>query len=258
MSKKFAPVDPDTATHDELKRSYRKLIDSRNGLKAHNASLTDWCNRISRAITHLSTEGSLVFQAMAEKAGVRGHPSVTAAVQMFDSIAHPQWQKEPPPSIEWPTKWDFDGDDNWSGDADMALNAPLAEAIEILEHLKFEVKPAHWERISQAMTLIQHALENSVDGVKEANGLKPRPSISIDIPASATVAELREAIFAISFAALDLAQDMEFANHMLRRDLRAAVYRRVAADLYRLAWIDVPQPNPAFDIKVLGANETPF
>lgn len=36
---------------------------------------------------------------------------------------------------------------------------------------------------------------------------------------------------------LDLAQDMHFANHMLRRDLRAAVYRRVCSDLYALQWL---------------------
>jgi hypothetical protein len=58
--------------------------------------------------------------------------------------------------------------------------------------------------------------------------------------------------------ALDLAQDMAMTNEMLRRDLRASAYRRIAGDLYRLAYADWERPEPSsFDIEVIG-NEAPF
>ena len=170
-----------------------------------------------------------MFQAMAEKAGVRSHPSITRAVELFDKIAHPQWQSDSPPKIDWPDDWDIDPPDSWSGDADAALNSPIADAIEYLSH----------EGSDMAQTIaarLHSTVEGVVSEIKDKAGFRPR---TVNIPHrdawETDPAAARDAVHGMSWAALDLAQDMHFANFMLRRDLRAAVYRRVCSDLYALA-----------------------
>lgn len=245
---------------NETDAQYIARLEQQNAsLKQHNGQLSTWAGRVNESVTRLATEGSLVFQAMAEKAGVRGHPSVTQAVRLFDMLAHPQWQKESPPAVEWPTDWTFEGSgDQWSGDADMQLNAPIATAIEELEHLKFAA-PKQMQRIDGVMELLHKALEAKRDDVKAAVGFKPRvcspppPGHYRDMSAD----QLRDLVETMAYMALDLAQDMHFANHMLRRDLRASTYRRVCADLYALSWLDTKDADPdvRFQVKVFGGEE---
>jgi hypothetical protein len=262
MTRKF-DIDLDQISHDELKAAYKRLYDSRNSLQQHNGNLTKWASRINDAVTTLTTEGSLVFQAMAEKAGVRGHPTVTEAVRLFDSISHPQWSNdEPPPKIEWPTDWSFTGD-NWSGDADMALNAPIAEAMEKLRMAQHSVnKDSIYYLIDAAVADLLKAMRRGVEGIKEQHGFKP---VHLTMPTGKhpndmTEKELREAVSIMGMMALDLAQDMDFAGFMLRRDLRASTYRRVHGDLYRLAFFDFgnAKADPQITVKVFGGEQVPF
>lgn len=253
--------DIELLSHEELKALYRSLRESRANVKKHNDALTKWSQRASESVTALATDGSLVFQAMAEKAGVRAHPSVTKAVELFDLIAHPQWKDEPLPKFEWPTDWDFDDTEQWSGDADMQLNAPIARAIEIMEQLRFSVKGPVWEAFNEITQLLDKALREGIEGYKDANGFKSvsvrgQPGIHYrDLDRE----QLIELVGSISFMALDLAQDMAFANDALRRDLRASVYRRVCGELYSLSHLSMEWgPQPQFDVKVLGGEGLPF
>lgn len=237
----------------------KRLEDANHGLKQQNDQLSKWACNISEAVTHLSTEGSVVFQAMAEKAGVRGHPSITAVVELFDSIAHPQLRGEKAfPKVVWPQDWDFDKEGEWSGDADMALNSPVDEAIQLLEALKFETKDKFHEPICKAQEGLHMVLIKGVDGHKAKAGFKPK---EFGIPQKRydemTLEELKELVSVMSWAALDLAQDMNFSNEMLRRDLRASAYRRVCGDLYALSQMDCNPPPGKFNVKVFG-DEAPF
>lgn len=247
---------------NESDADYIKRLEARNaGLAAHNKSLTKWAEDINQAVTVLSSDGSLVFQAMAEKARVRSHPSVTKAVEMFDSISHPQWMKEAKrfPIDEWPTDWDFDSPGAQSGDADMQLNAPIAAAIEYLEGQRFNVNAKQWEYISKIISDLHLAVQKHVEGIKGTVGFKPRRvERASKRPEDMEKDELVSLIRDMGWMALDLAQDMAFTNEMLRRDLRASAYRRIAADLYQLAYADWERPEPTgFDIKVMG-DECPF
>lgn len=245
------PRKPDESDAHYIKR----LEDANKELRAHNKRLTEWGDRINEAITVLACEGSLAFQAMAERAGVRSHQSVTEVVRLFDYISHPQWRsrEEKPEKIKFPEDWELDAPGTWSGDADMQLNAPIAEAIEILEHLKFSGQ--HFDAIRRITDLLHKAVHSRVDGIKEAAGFKPKhlspPMKHIkDMPHD----ELVALCDALGWMALDLAQDMDFAGMMLRRDLRAASYRRIHADLYRLSQFAVePQHDGGINIKVFGA-----
>ena len=255
-------INVDSLSHDELKAAYKRLLDSRNSLQQHNDQLSKWATKINEAVTHLSVDGSLVFQAMAEKAGVRGHPSVTEAVKLFDAVAHPQWSKgEPVPKFEWPTDWDLEGD-HWSGDADMSLNAPIAEAIESLTHARFNANQSIQNVINHAIGNLQKALRTGVEGVKDKHGFKPAELTMPNgkHPKDMSEAELRDAVSIMGMMALDLAQDMDFAGLMLRRDLRASTYRRVHADLYRLAFFDFgdAEADPKFTVKVVGGEQFLF
>jgi hypothetical protein len=244
------PRKPSESDADYIAR----LEAANDGLRARNRELAAWCGRINEAVTTLSTEGSLAFQAMAEKAGVRAHPSVSAAVRLFDAISHPQWNaNKEVPSIDWPDDWEMDGPDVWAGDADMSLNAPIAKAIELLDHMIFHVSGKYVEPIREAQAALQDALAKGVDGVKERAGFKP---VTIAPPTEhyrdLDAEQLREMVSGMGWMALDLAQDMHFANFMLRRDLRATTYRRVCSDLYRLSnFYHGGDPGP-IDIKVLG------
>lgn len=247
---------------DESDAAYIARLESANReLRKHNEYLTKWAKDINHAVTVLSCDGSLVFQAMAEKARVRSHPSVTKAVEMFDSISHPQWMKEAKrfPVSEWPTEWDFDPPDAQSGDADMQLNAPIAAAIDYLEGKKFSTSAKEWEHVCEIINGLHEATQRHVEGVKEAVGFVPRTIQSnTKRPEDMEKDELVALIRDMSWMALDLAQDMECANVMLRRDLRASAYRRIGGCLYRLAYADWERPEPSnFDIKVLG-EERPF
>lgn len=254
--------DIDLISHDELKALYRSLRDSRANVKAHNASLTTWASRTSEAVTALSVDASLVFQAMAEKAGVRSHPSVTKAVELFDAIAHPQWKDSPPPKFEWPDSWDFDDAGAWSGDADMQLNAPIAQAIEIMERVRFSVKDPAWKAFGEIVRLLDKALREGIEGYKDANGFK---TVTVrGVPGvhyrDLSREQLIGLVGAMSYMALDLAQDMAFANDALRRDLRASVYRRVCGELYAMSRLlfEWEEDRPQIDVKVFGGEDIPF
>lgn len=262
-SKSKFEINLDETSHDDLKAAYTRLLASRNSMQQNNDGISKWASRINDAVTILSTEGSLAFQAMAEKAGVRGHPTVTEVVKLFDSISHPQWGKdEPEPKIEWPTDWSFTGDD-WSGDADMTLNSPIAEAIEKLKHSIFvSNKETSWKIINEAIGDLQTALRIGVEGFKDKHGFKP-VKLTMPLgkhPNDMNEKELRDAVSIMGMMALDLAQDMDFAGFMLRRDLRASSYRRVHADLYRLAWFDFgdAEADPHFTVKVVGGEQAAF
>jgi hypothetical protein len=244
---------------DESDAHYIKRLESQNaGLRQQNAWLAKWQGALNEAVTTLSTEGSLAFQAMAEKAGVRSHPSVTQAVALFDAVSHPQWRGDKEmPKIEWPTDWDFDGEGAWSGDADMTLNSPIAEAIELFDALVMHVPHRLVEPLRHVLVGLNRALRDGVDGVKDKHGFRPRyltcpPQMHFR---DMVDEELRDLASSLGWMALDLAQDMSFANEMLRRDLRAATYRRVCSDLYRMSQFACDWNGGInFSVKVFGSD----
>jgi hypothetical protein len=249
------PADVSAMPAEELRALYARLLESRNGLQRNNAALTKWLSNINQSVTVLSCEGSLAFQAMAEKAGVRGHPSVSEAVRLFDAIAHPQWgDGKDAPSFEWPSDWDFDKADEWSGDADMSLNSPLATAIEFIGDIRSYLPDWARERGEEVCAAAQSALIGQIDETKMRAGFTPKRA---HIPAqthyrSMDRDQLIDLLGSVSWAALDLAQDMHFANNMLRRDLRAAAYRRICSDLYALCDMSMEPRCGSIDIKVMG------
>jgi hypothetical protein len=236
----------------ETDESYIRRLEARNKDMEQRGK---WAQKVGRAVTWLACDASLAFQAMAEKAGVRSHPSVTAVVKAFDTIAHPQWTDDAAemPDLTFPTDWDLDPPDAWSGDADMELNAGIAMAMDYLESRRLEASDKEFKHISEIM----EALERPLQGILDKAIPKRAERKAIEIPEDATREELAEAINAVSWYALDLAQDMHFANHMLRRDLRAAAYRRVCGELYGMSNLHVRAHDPKFDIKVVG-DEIPF
>lgn len=241
MSKKAKALNIETASRDELVTEIVRLRASRDSIREHNKHITKYADRVRESVYSLAIDGSLAFQAMAEKADVRGHPSVTAAVRYFDTFAGLQWGKDEAPKIEFPDGWDFEGSDSqWSGDADMQLNAPIADLIELIEHLRFKLPLDAMPAIAAAISKVQSAMVTHIDGIKSVHGF-----------AQKTVT-VRDAPNGIGWAILDLAQDMSFANEMLRRDLRAAAYRRICADLYGLSQCEFAEGPEQINIKVLG------
>lgn len=240
---------------DETDEHYIKRLESRNAAMEERGK---WAERVNRAVTWLACDASLAFQAMAEKAGVRSHPSVTAVVRAFDTIAHPQWTADNAEigNLAFPEDWDLDSPDAWVGDADMGLNAGIAKVLEYLEHRKFApgVKREEMEHLFELQTGLEKPLQGILNKVMpERAERKP-----IQIPDDADRDMLACVVNELSWRALDLAEDMASTNEMLRRDLRAASYRRICHDLYELAQLHVPERNPHFDVKVLGGEAIPF
>lgn len=236
---------------DETDASYIARLEASNaGLRAQGK----WAQRTSKAVTWLACDASLAFQAMAELAGVRAHPSVSAAITAFDTIAHPQWTEEDA-TVSFPTDWNLQPVEGWSGDADMELNAGIAKAIVYLRDRIFARGLSADER--EAIYEIIDALERPVAGMVDRaipDRLERKP---VEVRPDATREELVRAINDLSWRALDLAQDMETTNTMLRRDLRSGAYRAVARDLYALANLTLPERNDKLDVKVIGDVE-PF
>lgn len=248
MAKRKAKPDMETASRDELVAYISRLEASRDQMQANNKAVSKYADRVNNAVRSLAVDCSLVFQAMAEKANVRAHPSTTKVVEYFDAFAGLQWGTDEPPSIQWPTDWDFDGEDAWTGDADMQLNAPIAELVELVDAVCFQrgTSDAMRTALREAVERVQKAMLTHIGGIKANHGFRVK---EIDISNEPE---------GMGWAVLDLAQDMRFANEMLRRDLRAAVYRRVCSDLYRLAFSN-HEPGPSnFDVKVLGGSSSPF
>lgn len=233
----------------------KRLEDANAGLRADNKRLSDWCGRIGEVTFSLATDASLVFQAMAERAGVRGDPTVTKMVALFDRLANTQWPDKPISKAEVPETWQLDGDDVWSGDADIGLASPISDVIELLEAMAMSGSvPNKWMKpLREAQENLQRAIRRGVEGVKDRGGFKPKHIVPAgDKLSDLTAEQLRERIRDMGWMALDLAQDMHFANHMLRRDLRAASYRRVCSDLYGLSQFDFEEAPGPIDIKVFG------
>lgn len=238
----------ETASRDELLAYIKRVETSRDAVRENNKEITKFANKVNEALTRLSSEASVVFQAMAEKAGVRGHPSVTQAVQLFDGLMYVQWQDKKPTGVDWPKDWDFDDKDDWSGDADMQLNAPIAALIELLDPISLHRLPeGQWRAICDAVDRVEAAMRAHIQGIKSLHGF------------TKMTVNVKDAPRGIGMALLDLAQDMDFANTMLRRDLRAAVYRRVRSDLYALSRCDIEDAEPSnVDIYLVGGSNPAF
>ena len=237
---------------NETDADYIKRLEACNSDLRHRGK---WADKTGRALTWLATDASLAFQAMAEKAGVRSHPSVTAVVKAFDTIAHPQWTDDNAEigDLTFPTDWDFDPPDAWSGDADMELNAGIKLALDYLESRRFAAKEDEFKHICHIMEMIERPLQGIVEKAMPARADRKK----IEIPEDATRDDLANIINDVSWRALGLAQDMAFANEALRRDLRAAAYRGVCGDLYEMSNLHVPIHDPRFDVKVMG-DQIPF
>lgn len=249
MAKRKKKIDIETASREELIAHIKSLEASRDQLKQNNKRLSNYYSRLETAIRALASDGSLIFQAMAEKAGVRGHPSVSKVVAYFDAFHSFGWgEAEELPTIETPDDWDFDREDEWSGDADMQLNSPVARLLDIICHYEVQTKLPERvrEELNKAVVAVEHALRTHIDGIKSAHGFTTK---SVDISRIPD---------GIGLALLDLAQDMDFANEWLRRDLRASVYRRVCADLYRLAFHGHEEEPRRIDVKVFAGPAVPF
>ena len=226
---------------EQSEKEYQRLLASRNQMKANNDYLSKFSSRVNEAVTALAIEASVAFQAMAEKAGVRNHPSVSAAVAAFDGLMHQQWKNKERP--KFPTDWNFDPTpemNEGAGDADMMLNSKL-EAV-------FEKTPP-WESEKLTRSEIEsffREAEKTLREIRVAAGFRPTV---VSVPTS----QIRE----IGMVLLDAAQQMEFARKMLRRDLRAAQYRQISEELYRLVWWQEDEEKSKIDITVFGDVE-PF
>lgn len=241
----------------------KRLEDANVSLQQENARIKKWASDLNEAVTVLSCEASLAFQAMAEKAGIRSHPSVTEAVQLFDSIAFPQWRGEKKiPKVAFPQFWDLDSPRAWSGDADMQLNSPIASAIEFLQSHRWGGGEALIREIDRICDGLHRLTIRGVQGLKDGHGFKPLRTAPISKThyRDMSAEELRNLVNAATWMALDLAQDMSYANEMLRRDLRAACYRRVCGDLYRLSQLGFGDGgrDERFDIYIAGGTQEPF
>lgn len=256
-------IDPDSVSHDALKDLYRRLLASRNSVQQDNRRLASWAERASEAATQLACEGSLAFQVMAEKAGIRSHPSVTKAVELFDNIAHPQWKPDGDkfPKIEWPEDWDLDEPEAWTGDADMQANSAIEKVLEVFDHLRFMpgVKADFYEHIRSVERDLQKTLQRGIQGVKERAGFRPKHISPPDAAHYRDMSreQLVDLVGDLGWMALDLAQDMHSTNFMLRRDLRASAYRRIGDDLYVMSQMAMEPRPEGIDIKVFG-DEQPF
>ncbi len=257
----FKPINPDEVSHDELKVAYRNLLQSRNGLKSRNSELSKWLQAVTANINHVLPHASLVIQRLAELSGVREHEAVQATLGYLDETSHPQWQKgAAKPAPIWPDRVPISSEKG--GDAEMLLGASVAKALEpfacgfIYTEIPKEYVRAAVRELTEA---VQSALRKGVEGHKDAAGFKVK---SLKIPGGKhpddmSREELKSLVHGMGYAALDLAQDMNFAQDMLRLDLRAAVYRRVAADLYQLSNVPYSDEPKTIGVKVLG-DEIPW
>lgn len=238
---------------DESDAHYISRLEASNN---EMRKLGNWAKRVGRAVTWLACDANLAFQAMAEKAGVRSHPSVTAVVKAFDTIAHPEWAPENADvgDLTFPTDWDLDPPNAWSGDADMELNAGIAKALEYIAGRRFNCNEAEFKYLGE----IAEALEKPLQGVIDKTMPERAERQPIDIPDNASRDDLANVINELSWRALDLGQDMAATNEILRRDLRAASYRRVCGELYEMSNLHVPVRDPHFDVKMIGGEAIPF
>jgi hypothetical protein len=252
VENRMKPRKPSESDADYIKR----LETANAGLREDNKAQSKYARKISKAVTWLACDASLAFQAMAEKAGVRSHPSVTAVVKAFDTIAHPQWTPDNAEigDLAFPQDWDLDPPNAWSGDADMELNSGIAAALEYIAGRRFNCKEAEFKHLCEIADKLEKPLQGIIDKIMpERAERKP-----VEIPDEATRDDLANTINELSWRALDLAQDMAATNEMLRRDLRAASYRRICGELYELSNLHVPERNPRFDLKVIGGEAIPF
>lgn len=231
----------------------RRLEAANCSLREDNKRLKQWASNLDKAVSILATDASLAFQAMAEKAGVRSHPSVRAVIKMFDSLVGMYWHEPDAPKIEFPKDWDLDPPEAWSGDADMQLNSPIAEAIEALSWYRVE-KPKIADKINEVIEGLERVLDRGIEGVKAKAEIKPRERLVLPKHyQEMTRDELLDLVNKWGWILLDIVQDLDFTNELLRRDLRAAAYRRLRDELYMLVY--APIMKKPIGIKVFGNEE---
>lgn len=230
----------------------RRLEDANASLRAENRQLGKWVGKVERAVSWLAIDASLAFQVMAEKAGVRSHPSVSKAVELFDTIAHPQWTADDAklPDLDFPTDWDLDPPNAWTGDADMELNTAIAKVLEYLDSRKFNggLRKGEMEQVFELEHRLETALMGVVDGMFPPRASPPMPT---EIPDSATRDDLARVIQEMSWRAFEIAEDMGVTNSMLRRDLRAGAYRRMCRDLCEIGRVSVRENDRQHDAEAI-------
>ena len=228
-------------------RAYKAVKASRDSYK-HIDKVAD---RINSNTTWLATHGSLMFQSMAEKAGVSSNPSVIDMANQFSNCAYAQWPKEIPQKISLPLDFKIDEDvEKYRGDADMQFSAPITNLIQYLDRLMFSAKD---DSLSKKAYEWKCALEEVSDGI--LSGYKDKVGIDVKPQKHHPMDSHCEVCKDMSYMALDIAQDMRAAMEMLRGDLRAASYRRICSNLYKMAFppdnIDELR-NSNIQVKVVG------
>ena len=255
--------EPEKLSREDLEREYKRLLESRRSLQASNKSLREWLGRVTDNQSFLSVTANLVFQAMAERAGMRRHPAISEIVKAFDKCVGSQWKDDGaslPEKIELPENPILYEGEEENGDAEMLCTARLAKALEPFE-IGYIPRNARDEKyigcVNELVEAVHEALESMRDQVKRDHGFKPVDMTIMKAPDydEMTRDQLIDIIRGMSMVALDLAQDMNFTRTMLRYDLRDSAYRRIHRDLYKLAFSPSPTEYTNFCVKVLGCVE---
>ena len=226
--------------------AYKAIMQSRNEYR----NVGKFAARLNDVVTWLSTSAAVAFEAMAEKAGVSSHEDVQTFVKAFGECCYSQWSDGGKlPKIQLPYSFDIDEDlEKYSGDAGMKHSAKISELMNYLKSL-------YWDKnkeLSNNSIQWRAALFDLTDGI--VSGLKSKRSAphEMEMP---LLKDHCEHCRDMSWMALDLAEDMTTTMEMLRGDLRAASYRRISRDLYKLS---CPPDNiqdarkSKFQVKVIG------
>lgn len=219
----------ETLDADELRALCKGFIQQRDDHhKVAKVFEVDCQNR-----AHLMPAAATMMEALADRCDLRTHPSVVKMVKSLGDGTYPQWSTVATDLEALP----LDAESKpvrWPGDAEMVLNSPIHESVQILgDTVVYATTPEHirdplFKLIADIEQQLQHAI--STGFVERGHkALPPKPTPFNEEP-PAQISTFEEVHHALG----DMLQDIDFSMSFLRTDLRAAFYRSIIRRLERL------------------------
>lgn len=223
-------VNPETASHEELKAAYASLLKSRTDLKARNDALLNTQKNILAILGPMMPQMATLIEALAERAGLTHVPEIRESIRIVGDATYPHWAKDSykfelpkmPASLEAQPN-------PMPGEAEMVLTARINNAIADLDHVALcSIKEPYSSLVSELIAAVEEGFKPAlatISAQRRAEGAEANPVTSDTAEDAAPAGDPIEVIRDAAYGLMDALGDASFGMSILRTDLRAAMYR---------------------------------
>jgi hypothetical protein len=230
-------LDLEMLNEDDLRILAANLIRSREDAKAAAKGKQDFANeqvkKQGKINAIMMPQIAAMMEALADRAGLSKDPSVCKAIKLIGDQTYTQWSGP----VEDLPELTIDAEpavDPRAGDAEMVLSSKIDEHVQVLKsavdygHIKGDLADA----VCGLINGIDDHMETAIAEGFKALGAdwKPVPQVQSRDDIDVSHATLHDLLS-------ELSMDIDFGAQVLRRDLRAGMYRQMAHGIQLACYI---------------------